>query len=270
MGLVSLNVSDTEDDDIQNNTSSTSKTNKRNNNNKSVSIKLGNYRKGTIIHVNDERTFDIEFDDGHVRTNCPMREIRFLDPSKDAPKADNCKIWSLTSHEMDVQPIWNAKYQQFLKHRSLRMNHGLKSIVNEVKNEFTLSAEKRERIADAKIAMNKKAQMQTMSKGRREKAMNLNKKPRLKRVRKEDEEYKQIILSVFDKNERLSQKEVISRTGEPWSFLQNMMQKFCVTVSGTGKNTRSKEWQLREEYVLYEVNDETTEKTGKIVKSETK
>lgn len=99
------NDTDEEDDDIIMNKKSTNTFN--------------GYAKGVIKGINNDRTYTVEFDESHQqRYQVPEKDIRFID-AQQAKKANKCKLQGIIKSEMDVQPEWNKRYQDYLQKRAM-------------------------------------------------------------------------------------------------------------------------------------------------------
>jgi len=204
------------------------------------------YSKGVIKEINNDRTFTVEFNKTKKRRyKVPERDIRFED-IQESQRANKCKIWGTVNGEMDMMPIWTKEYKQFLTLRSMQKfsQHTMK--IKHKVNKFGESEEVRQKEAERIIRLNKNMDAKNV---RSHKAgTTTKKKKRIKNVRKDDKIYENMIFAAFEKESLLNQKEIETKTNEPWNFLRPIVQKLCDRHNNTSKGGRT--WVLKPEYRL--------------------
>merc|ERR1712204_63646 len=71
---------------------------------------------------------------------------------------------------------------------------------------------------------------------------------RVKNVRKDAQVYETLIFAAFEKESTLNQRDLVTKTREPWSFLRPIMEKLCDRHKNADKQGRN--WVLKPEYRL--------------------
>ena len=108
-----------------------------------------------------------------------------------------------------------------------------------------MNEEKRKKEAERKIRENKNNDRIHIKSNK-----NKDKKKesrRVKRVRKDESLYESMIFAAFAKDSSLLQKEITTKTGEPWNFLKNVVEKLCNYQT---RNEKGRVWVLKPEYRL--------------------
>eukprot|EP01083_Nonionella_stella_P010240 29243_1 len=228
-----------EDDDIK------MSSKKKKAKNLSMSAMKG-YAKGEVKEINDDRSFTVQFSKTKkVRYKVPERDIRFENP-QEAQRANKCKIWGMVNGEMDVTPQWTPQYSKFLQLRSMKKAFQHTMQIKERKNIFAQSKDERERDAMKKISANKTTDRKHVKSNKNK--TNVEKKKRVKNVRKEEKVYENLIFAAFEKDSMLNQKDIELKTSEPWNFLRPIVQKLCNRHQNAAKSGRS--WVLKPEFRL--------------------
>eukprot|EP01083_Nonionella_stella_P279158 949623_1 len=230
--------------------------NNNNNNNEDIDIKMKDkkdvnavtikgYNKGIIKEINNDRTFTVQFNKTKKqRYKVPERDIRFENP-QEAARANKCKIMGVVNGEMDVTPQWTPQYKKYLQLRSMKRAFQHTMQIKEKRNIFNASRAERDRDAMAKIHANRKLDKKNVKSNKNK---DVRGKKRVKNVRKDEEVYKNMVFAAFEKESCLTQKDMESKTGEPWNFLRPIVQKICDRHQNTNKGGRS--WILKPEFRL--------------------
>eukprot|EP00486_Rosalina_sp_Unknown_P002568 CAMPEP_0201568002 /NCGR_PEP_ID=MMETSP0190_2-20130828/8817_1 /ASSEMBLY_ACC=CAM_ASM_000263 /TAXON_ID=37353 /ORGANISM="Rosalina sp." /LENGTH=440 /DNA_ID=CAMNT_0047988641 /DNA_START=13 /DNA_END=1335 /DNA_ORIENTATION=+ len=252
-----------EDDDIKmkDKNGKNKNKNKKNKNDNSTLATIKGYAKGSIKEINNDRTFTVEFNKTKKqRYQVPERDIRFIDP-QEANKANKCKIQGVVTGEMDVQPQWTKQYKDYLQIRAMKISAQNTMKLKKRVDQYAQDKKKREEMAAKRIARQKqsdKSNAKRHSKGRTD---GTKKNKRVKAVRKDAEQYENMIFAAFEKDSVLTQKEIEQRcNGETWRFLKPVVDKIC-NMHGRGQTGRS--WVLKPEFRLatdvITTNDETNQ-----------
>eukprot|EP00484_Ammonia_sp_Unknown_P020131 CAMPEP_0197035266 /NCGR_PEP_ID=MMETSP1384-20130603/13123_1 /TAXON_ID=29189 /ORGANISM="Ammonia sp." /LENGTH=435 /DNA_ID=CAMNT_0042465311 /DNA_START=22 /DNA_END=1329 /DNA_ORIENTATION=+ len=249
---ISSDLDDDEDDDLQmkdkNSGNKNSKTKKgADKDSKGTLTAIKGYRRGVIKEINDDRTFTVEFDKTKkIRYTVPERDIRFLDETEKL-KANKCKVQAVISSEMDISPQWTPQYKEFLQLRAMKKSVQNTMKIKEKVDIYSLDQQKRNAIADQRVKANKEAlNAAKRGKGSGDGA----KKKRVKNVRKDEQQYENMIFAAFEKDGVLTQKEIAQRCfHESWNFLRPVVQKLCDLHSNSAKSG-GRSWILKPQYRL--------------------
>jgi len=223
--------SDDEDDDVDMNSKGAKGQNGKNGKKSSLSSTIKGYAKGEIKEINDDRTFTVEFTKTKKqRYNVPERDIRFQDPSE-ALRANRCKILSIVNAEIDVSPVWTPQYKEYLQIRSMKKSFQHTMQLKRKENIFKQTREERERAAAKEVEKNK---MDDAVNAKSKNKSNVKKK-RVKKVRKDDKLYENMIFAAFEKDSCLNQADFERKTGEPWNFLRPVVVRLCDRIKSAEK-----------------------------------
>ena len=208
------------------------------------------FRKGKITHINNDRTYTIEFDNGHERRNVPETDIRTL--NRNDPKSikqDKCKKKAMATVEFDILPIKTKEYFKYFAQKTKAMTfkpkHNKGVTVTKKENIYDLSMEERDKIATQQKLEKKKREMLLQTKTKNNRSNNPNKK--VKNVRKSEAFYKNAIFAAFENKTALNKREIEKATQEPWNFLKPIIKLLCEYHK---RDEDGIKWKLKDEYRL--------------------
>lgn len=142
-------------------------------------------------------------------------------------KAQACKPHGMIENTVHMKPMMNKEYANWVKKKSekkKKVRHTIPRAQRTYTDKLLAIRKRRERDAD------------------KEKRKGPKKGPR---VRQTDDIYKNLILRAFDEHKFLDKNSLTNITGEPWTFLSNLVGQMCNYIQG---GEYKKHYQLKEEY----------------------